>query len=92
MRALKDYLDERFEPRTAWPPSERKFRERVFVDCQVWGAIDDELIGFVLLIEASGRRNSVKETDGSESEEREPDVLCRVSTVTPIFPTAALHV
>jgi len=98
------------------------FRDRVFDDCAVWGAIDEEIIGFVAFREgwidqlyvlphrqtqgvgsallgiAKGtcsllrlwtfHRNllarrfyekhgfhAVKETDGRDNEEREPDVL-----------------
>lgn len=43
-----------FDERLPWPsglhtPDEDRifFRERVFADCEVWGAIDDEVIGFI---------------------------------------------
>lgn len=45
---------EAFDERLPWlagrhtPDEDRAFfRDRVFVDCQVWGAADDRLIGFI---------------------------------------------
>jgi putative acetyltransferase len=120
-----------FDERLPWltglhtPDQDRAFyRKRVFTECEVWGAADSEVIGFIALRDGwinqfyvlpshqglgagdallrvakaafpslhlwTFQKNTparsfyekrgfiaVKETDGSDNEEREPDVLYR---------------